>query len=75
MTRELIIRNFLKDLGTRLGAGVVVVGIFFGLGYIKRTDYLGSSNFLGSQPVFFTTAFLLIVLFSALWIMFQRSRG
>jgi hypothetical protein len=58
----------------RIGAAIVVVGIFFGLGYIKRTDFLGLSSLLGSQLGFFTAAFSLITLVAVAWILYQRSK-
>lgn len=63
-------RHFLKDLGMRLAAGAVVVGVFFGLGYIKRTDLLGLSGLLESQLAFFATAFILIGLIAGTWIIY-----
>jgi hypothetical protein len=33
MASDLSFKNFLKDLGMRIGAAAVVLGIFFGLGY------------------------------------------
>lgn len=75
MSRDLSFKNFLKDLGMRLGAAAIVVGIFFGLGYINRTDLFGLSSLLGNQFVFFAVAFLLIGVCSVCWIVFQRSRG
>ena len=73
MARDFTFTNFLKDLGMRVGAAVVVVGVFFGLSYINRTDFLVLSSFLGDQLVFFTVAFLLIGTASSIWIAFRRS--
>lgn len=67
-------KHFLKDLGMRLVAGVVVIGIFFGLGYSKRTDFLGLAGVLDSQLAFFTAAFLLITLVAVGWILYQQSK-
>ncbi|WP_246999708.1 hypothetical protein [Halosolutus gelatinilyticus] len=64
--------NFLKELGMRIAAGAIVLGIFFGLGYAKRTDLLGLSNALGPQFGFFAVAFLLIGIVAVGWILFQR---
>jgi hypothetical protein len=72
MSRDLTLSNFLKELGMRIGAAAVVLGIFFGLGYVNRTDLLGLSGFLGTQFVFFTVAFLLIGMVSLGWITYQR---
>lgn len=75
MARNLTFKNFLKDVGMRIGAAAVVVGIFFGLGYINRTDFLGLSSLLGNQSIFFATYFLLVGTVSLGWIMFQRYRS
>jgi uncharacterized membrane protein len=64
--------DFLKDLGTRAGAAAVVVGVFFGLGYVARTDVLGLSRVLGARSVFFGVAFFLIGLVGVGWIAFQQ---
>lgn len=66
--------NFLKDFGMRIGAAVVVIGVFFGLGYVKRLTDLGNRNVVDSQFSFFAAAFLLIGLIAAVWILFQRPR-
>ncbi len=58
MARELSFENFLKELGARLGAAAVVVGVFFGLGYVNRTDLLGLSSRLGTQRTFFVVGFV-----------------
>jgi hypothetical protein len=68
-------RNFLKDFGMRIGAAAVVVGIFFGLGYIKRTDLLGLSSLLDGQLAFFTAAFVLVTLAAVTWILYQQSKA
>lgn len=75
MSSRFTFRNFLKDLGMRIAAAVVIVGIFFGLGYIKRTDFLGFSGLLDSQLAFFIAAFLLITLVAVVWILYQRSKA
>lgn len=64
----------MKGLGMRLTAAAVVVGIFFGLGYVKRTNFLGLSSVLSSQLAFFTAAFLLITLVAVAWILYQRQK-
>ncbi|QCC60262.1 hypothetical protein DVR14_21260 (plasmid) [Natrinema thermotolerans] len=69
MARDLTLRNFLKDLGMRIAAAAVVLGIFFGLGYLNGTDFLSLS---GSQ--FFAIAFLLVGIASLGWIGIQRHR-
>ncbi len=74
MSNRFTFRKFLKDLGMRFGAAALVVGIFFGLGYIKRTDFLGLSSLLGGQLGFFTAAFLLITLVAVAWILYQQSK-
>lgn len=75
MSNRFTFRNFVKDLGLRFGAAAVVVGIFFGLGYIKRVNLLGLSSVLGSQLAFFTAAFLLVTLVAVVWIMYQQSKA
>lgn len=74
MAPELTFENFLREVGMRIGAAVVVVGIFVGLGYVNRTDFLGLSSLLGSQFVFFGGAFVLVGVASLAWIAVQRSR-
>jgi len=71
MTGDFALKNFLKDLGMRLGAAAVVVGIFFGLGYLNRINFFGFSTLLDSQSIFFGTAFGLIGLASLTWIIIQ----
>jgi len=68
MSRDFTVRNFLSDLGLRVAAAGVVVGIFVGLGYIKRMDIPGLSELLGTEAGFFGTAFLLIGLVAAGWV-------
>ena len=75
MARDLTFQNFLKELGMRITAAAVVVGVFFGLGYVTRTDLFGLSGLLGDPFAFFTAAFLLIGVISLGWIAFQRYRG
>jgi hypothetical protein len=72
MSRDLTFSNFIKELGMRIGAAAIVLGTFFGLGYVNRTDFLGLSDFLDTQFVFFSVAFLLIGIVSLGWITFQR---
>ena len=74
MARDWTLEAFLRDFGARIGAAAVVLGIFFGLGYLNRTDVLGLSRLLGSQVGFFATAFLLVGVVSVSWIAFQRYR-
>lgn len=73
MGRDLSFRNFLKDVGLRIGAAAVVVGIFVGLGYLNRVDFFGLSRLLGNQLGFFAVAFLLVGIVSVCWVVFQRS--
>lgn len=73
MSRDLSVSNFLKDVGMRVGAAAVVVGIFVGLRYLNRADFFGLSRLLGNQLGFFAVAFLLVGIVSISWIMFQRS--
>jgi hypothetical protein len=72
MPRDFTFESFLRDLGTRLGAAAVVVGIFLGLGYLNRINLFG---LLDNQLVFFATAFGLVGLASVAWIVFQRHRA
>jgi len=52
----------------RIGATVVVVGVFFGFGYLNRIDFLGLSNLLGNQSTFFAVSLLLIGIISLIWV-------
>jgi len=72
MSRDFTFRNFLSDLGLRVAAAGIVVGIFVGLGYAKRLDIPGLSGLLGTEVGFFTTAFLLIGVVAVGWIQVQR---
>lgn len=74
MSDRFTVRNFVKDFGMRIGAAAIVLGIFFGLGYFKRTNLLGLASVLGSQLAFITAAFLLITLVAVAWILYQQSR-
>lgn len=74
MARDFTLRNFLKELGMRMGAAAVVVGVFFGLGYTIRTDFLGLSSLQGNQSGFFAASFLLVGIISLSWIGVQRYR-
>jgi hypothetical protein len=67
-------QNFLKDLGMRIGAAAVVLGVFFGLGYVKRKHFLGLSTFLDSRLGFFAAGFIVIGVIAAAWIIFQQLR-
>ncbi len=75
MARDLSFRSFLKDLGTRIGAAAVVLGVFYGLGYVNRTDFLGLSAVLGDRSGFLAVAFLLVGACAVGWIGFQRYRA
>ena len=66
--------DFLKDLGMRISAASIVVGIFFGLGYFKRTDFLGLSSVLDSTTAYFTAAFALVALVAVVWILYQHTK-
>jgi len=50
-------KSFLNDLSMRIGAAIVVISVFFGLGYVKRTDFLGLSDLLESGTAFFGGSF------------------
>jgi NhaP-type Na+/H+ and K+/H+ antiporter len=75
MNDRFTFRNFLKDMGMRLGAAAVVLVIFFGLGYINRTDFLGLSRFLNTRFSFFTAAFILVGIVSLSWMLYQDSKN
>jgi|GEM_PF-3637865 len=68
MSRDFTFRNFLSDLGLRVATAGIVIGIFVGLGYVKRMDIPGASGLLGTEAGFFTTAFLLIGLVAVAWV-------
>lgn len=72
MARDLTFKNFLKEFGMRLAAAAVVVGVFFGLGHLNRTDFLGLSSLLGNRSSFVAVSFLLIGIISLSWIGIQR---
>ena len=72
MAERFTFRNFLKDLGMRIGAAVIVIGIFFGLGWINQKNFLGLSSILGNQFGFFLTGFALITLVAISWIFLQN---
>ena len=59
--------HFVEDLGMRIGAATIVISVFFGLGYVKRTDFLGLSGLLDSGLAFFSAAF---VINGFLWILY-----
>ena len=61
------LEGLLKDIGMRVGAALVVISVFFGLGYVKRTDLLGLGGLLESGTAFFTAAFGII---GAVWILY-----
>lgn len=60
MGRDFTFGNFLKELGRRIGAAAVVVSVFFCLGYVNRTDFLGLSSFLDNQSGFFAVSLLFL---------------
>lgn len=72
---DLTLENFLKEVGLRLCAAVVVVGTFVGLGYVTRTDVLGLSGLIDTPGTFFTVAFLLVGIASLGWVAVQRWRA
>jgi len=61
------IRDFLKDLGMRVVAALVVISVFFGLGYVKRTNLFGLGALLSSGTAFFAAAFGII---GCIWILY-----
>lgn len=75
MARDLSLGSVLRELGFRLAAAAVVVGIFFGLGLVNKVNFLGLSSVLDSQFAFFTVAFALVGAASVIWIGFQQYNG
>lgn len=75
MARDLSFESFLRELGLRIGAAAVVVGIFSGLGYLNRINFFGMSWLLDSQFLFFAAAFAIVGFVSLGWIGFQQYRG
>lgn len=61
------LEGFLKDLSIRIGAATVVISVFFGLGYVNRTDFLGLGSLFENGTAFFTAAFGII---GFLWILY-----
>jgi hypothetical protein len=72
MARDFTFGSFLKEIGMRIGAAVVVVGVFFGLGYLNRTDFLGLSSILGNRSSFFAVSFGVIGILSLSWLGVQQ---
>lgn len=64
------IRHLVKDLGMRLAAAVVVIGIFFGLGYLKSNNILGLRGLLKSETAFFAAAFGLVGVVAASYFLY-----
>ena len=54
----------------RLAAGVAVVEIFFGLGYVKKTNLMGLSGLLETQLAFFAAAFIMVGMIAGVWIIY-----
>jgi hypothetical protein len=54
----------------RLAAAVAVIGIFFGLGYLKSNNILGLGGLLKSEAAFFGTAFGLVGLVAASYFLY-----
>lgn len=67
MVRAGSIRGFLEDLGMRAAAALVVISVFFGLGYVKRTNLFGLGALLDSGTAFFAAAFGII---GCIWIFY-----
>ncbi|WP_435128785.1 hypothetical protein [Halobaculum sp. D14] len=72
MARDFSFRSFVRELGSRLAAAGVVLGIFFGLARLKTADIPVVSAALETQFVFFVAAFGLVGLAAALWIGFRQ---
>lgn len=61
------IRGFLEDVGMRAVAAMVVISVFFGLGYLRRTNLFGLGALLDSGTAFFAAAFGTI---GCIWILY-----
>lgn len=60
-------RGFLKDLGMRILAALIVGAVFLGLGFAKRTDFPIISLLIETLG-FFPVGFILIVL---IWVSYM----
>lgn len=58
----------------RITTAAIVIGIFFGLGYIKRTDFLGLGFLIDSQLAFFAAGFILVTVIAFVWILYLRKK-
>ncbi len=67
MVRAGSIRGFLEDVGMRAVAAMVVISVFFGLGYLRRTNLFGLGALLDSGTAFFAAAFGII---GCIWILY-----
>lgn len=74
MVSDSNVPDVLKELGMRIGAAVVVVGVFAGLGYVNRTNLFGLSSILDTREAFFAVAFLVIGAVTVGWFAFQQYR-
>ena len=63
-------KHFVEDLGMRIAAATIVISVFFGLGYVKRTDFLGLGSLLESGTAFFGAAFGLIGFLLILYVVY-----
>jgi predicted outer membrane lipoprotein len=61
------IRDFLKDLSMRVVAALVVIFVFFALGYLRKTNLFGLGALLDSGTAFFAAAFGII---GAVWVLY-----
>ncbi|MFC7204655.1 hypothetical protein ACFQJC_14140 [Haloferax namakaokahaiae] len=75
MARDRSFGSFLEEVAMRLGAAVVVVGVFFGVSYLSRADVLGLSPILGTQSAFFAAALFGVAVVAAGWISVQQLRS
>jgi hypothetical protein len=60
-------KHLKKYLKMRIGAALVVISVFFGLGYVKRTNLFSLGGLLESGTTFFTAAFVII---GAAWVLY-----
>jgi len=59
--------DFLEDLCRRAVAALVVISLFFALGYLRKTNLFGLGALIDSETAFFAAAFGTI---GAVWILY-----
>jgi membrane associated rhomboid family serine protease len=68
---EVEIKQHIKnDLNMHIGAALIVISVFFGLGFVKRTDFLGLGSLLESGKAFFAAVFGTIGAVWALYLLY-----